>query len=629
MSTILSDTEMLDALDPFVREFDEERHRERNWNQLMPLLAVASLGVLVVAISFAVARAEGAAAPELFWGGLLMLVAPVSYRLFGGEAGYTERLGLVLALGLGLYAVKVMYSPSGFTLHDELGQVRSTEEVLRTGKLYATNPIVETYGYFPGIQVAAAALASISGMSIFAAGTVLIGVMRVVVMIGIFAFLARVTRSERVAGIGAIIYAANPNFLYFDSQFSYESLAVPLAAVCLLTTAMADRPGRGRGAAVGLAIVLAAGVVVTHHMTSYALLGALTIWATAAAFRRRPWAPVAIVAAATAAMTGAWLLVAGGAVWTELWPVLRGAGEGFWQIVSGSSQAKAPFTAAKGHTDPTYIRALGVASVVCLLGALPWGIWATWRERARHPALIMLGLVALAYPASLALRLSLAGTETSNRASEFLFLGLGAVIGLAYLRWLREPIDGGPRGRSIRLALTGLLCVTVLGGITVGTSSTALMPGPYRVAADSRSITPENVAAARWARTHLPFDSRLLTDSSNKALMAAYGLQDPQGGSSLGRQVAAIFSARELGPGVMRMIAYDHLEYLVIDTRLASELPRSGHYFDSGESKSPVEPLRLEALQKFSHTRQIDKIYSSGDIRIYSAKPLLGGGESP
>jgi hypothetical protein len=241
----------------------------------------------------------------------------------------------------------------------------------------------------------------------------------------------------------------------------------------------------------------------------------------------------------------------------------------------------------------------------------------------------MLGLVALAYPASLALRLSLAGTETSNRASEFLFLGLGAVIGLAYLRWLREPIDGGPRGRSIRLALTGLLCVTVLGGITVGTSSTALMPGPYRVAADSRSITPENVAAARWARTHLPFDSRLLTDSSNKALMAAYGLQDPQGGSSLGRQVAAIFSARELGPGVMRMIAYDHLEYLVIDTRLASELPRSGHYFDSGESKSPVEPLRLEALLKFSHTRQIDKIYSSGDIRIYSAKPLLGGGESP
>jgi hypothetical protein len=362
-------------------------------------------------------------------------------------------------------------------------------------------------------------------------------------------------------------------------------------------------------------------------MTSYALLAGLTVWAITAALRRRSsvsWTPVAIVAGATAVMAAAWLLVAGDAVWAELSPVIRGAGEGLWQIVSGSSPAKAPFTAAKGHTDPTYIRLLGVASVICLLGALPWGLFATWKARARHPALIMLGLVALVYPATLALRLSLAGTETSNRASEFLFLGLGAVIGFAYLRWLREPIDGGRRSGSIRLALTGLLCVTTLGGITVGTSSTALLPGPYRVAADSRSITPENVAAARWARVHLPFDSRQLTDSSNKALMAAYGLQDPQGGTSLGRDVAAIFSAHELGKGVMRMISYDDIEYLVVDTRLASELPRSGHYFDSGEPNSPVEPLRLEALKKFSHSRLLDKIYSSGDIRIYSAKPLLG-----
>jgi hypothetical protein len=624
MSTTLTEIRNLPPSERLPVASDEPRREVRS--ALVPLLAVAALGVLVVAIAFAVARAEGKLGSVLFWAGLLIMVGPIAYRLLGSAAGDSERLGLVLALGVGLYLVKVMYSPTGFTLHDELGHLRSTEEVLRTGGLYTHNPIVTAYSYFPGLHVATAALASISGLSLFAAGAILIGVMRVAMMIAIFAVLARITGSGRVAGIGAVVYAANPNFLYFDSQFSYESLAVPLAAVCLLATALADRPGRGQRPAIAIAIVLAAAVVVTHHMTSYALLIALTIWAVAALVRRRPpepRLPVALIAGATALMAAAWLLVAGTAVWNELWPVISGGVEGLWQVISGSSGAKAPFTAAKGHADPAYIKFLGIASVACLLLALPWGLLALWRSRRRHPALIMLGLAALAYPGTLALRLSMAGTETSNRASEFVFLGLGAVVGIAFLRWLATPMDGRRRAGSLRFAITGILCVAVLGGVTVGTSSTALLPGPYRVSADSRSITPEGVAAARWVRKSLPFDRRMLTDAGNKGLMAAYGLQNPQGGLSLGRPVAAIFSAHRLGPGVIKMIAYDDLEYLVVDLRLSRELPRSGRYFDSGEASAPTEPLRAEALEKFSHSRLLDKIYSSGNIRIYSAQPLL------
>ena len=66
--------------------------------------------------------------------------------------------------------------------------------------------------------------------------------------------------------------------------------------------------------------------------------------------------------------------------------------------------------------------------------------------------------------------------------------------------------------------------------------------------------------------------------------MAAYGLQDTQGGTSLGRPVAAIFNSRRLNRTVIQMIAYDKLRYLVVDMRLSRALPRSGSYFDSGET---------------------------------------------
>ena len=34
-----------------------------------------------------------------------------------------------------------------------------------------------------------------------------------------------------------LLYAANPNFVYFDGQVAYESLALPLAAAALCAAA--------------------------------------------------------------------------------------------------------------------------------------------------------------------------------------------------------------------------------------------------------------------------------------------------------------------------------------------------------------------------------------------------------
>ena len=48
-------------------------------------------------------------------------------------------------------------------------------------------------------------------------------------MVALFLFLERAAGSARAAGIAIAVYACNPSFLYFDSQFGYESLALAIA----------------------------------------------------------------------------------------------------------------------------------------------------------------------------------------------------------------------------------------------------------------------------------------------------------------------------------------------------------------------------------------------------------------
>lgn len=601
---------------------------------LVALLA-AFVGLLVVAVAFAGGRSDDSWASPVFWAGLLIIYAPISYCLLGSRASTRERLALVVGLVSLLYLMKVIQNPTGFTYHDELGQLQGANAVMQSGHLYLHNPIVKAYSYFPGLDVATTSIASISGLSVFISGLILIGVSRVVLMMALFFFLLRVTDSSRAAGIGALIYAANPNFVFFDAQFSYESLAIPLAMTTLLVTASAKGDSHEERIPIAIAILLAAGTALTHHLTSYFLVGALLVWAAAQCRERGVGlirtSPVLWIAGVSLMLNFVWWILAGHEAGDQIGGVLSGAASGLWHVVTGAGVAKAPFTAAAGHSPPLLERYVGIASVAVLLVLLPAGLVATYREKFGRPALIVLGAAALAYPATLALRLTAAGTETSNRASEFVFLGLGAAIGLAFLLWVAPRLGAASnrtgRGR-MRLAQAGLTAVGALlfvGGITVGWTRDSVVPGSFQVGAGMRSVDAVGIEAARWAEANLPPDSNMLADWTNKGLMAAYGRQDPQGGDIRGKPVGAVFLGSTLQPWQKAMIEEDGLTYLVVDSRLARELPVSGRYFDSGNPEVEHPRITASDLAKFAEAAGLRKIYSGGGIAIYDTTDLSGG----
>lgn len=596
------------------------------------LLVLAAAGLLVVAVAFAGARTGATWADPLFWTGLLVIVVPIGFRLLGPDAGRGERLGLVVVLGLTLYAVKVLHSPLWFTNHDELGQYRTTDDILVTGHLLSVNPVVGAYAKYPGLESATAALARLTGLGIFPSGLVVVGLARLVLSVALFAFVERVARSARVAGIAALVYTANPNFLFFDAQYAYESLGIALAAATLWTTVAArGEEDDRRGPALG-ALILAAGTIVTHHVTSYALAVTLVIWAlTDLVRRRRARRPVAwalpLVALGTVVGVVAWAFVAGSSTQGELGPVVRGAFSAVFDVLRGTGQSKQPFSTPPGFADPPLERVVGLTSVGLLLVTLPFGLLAVVRERRRHAALLVLGLAALAYPATLALRLTTAGTETSNRASEFVFVGLGAALGLAVLRWLapRWQRRRGVRpmaGRGLLAAVAGLLFV---GGLIVGWAPYARLPGRYEPAAAARSVEAEGVLDARWAGTFLPRRAVILSDATNDLLYAAYGGLDPQGGQIFGRSAFEVFLAPRFGKGERAILSALKVRYLVVDRRLSLALPRTGRYFGTSDPRAGQyqEPLEPQLLAKFDHVPALDRVFSSGDVIVYDARRVL------
>jgi hypothetical protein len=626
-----------DGVEMDARKIDKPRQRRDPGSRSgwLSALLLACAGLLVVAVAFAGGRSEEGWASPVFWAGLLIIYAPISFCLLGSRAGSRERLALVLGLVLLLYAMKVIQNPTGFAYHDELGQLQGANAVMQSGHLYLHNPIVKAYSYFPALDVATTSIASISGLSVFTSGLILIGVSRVILMSALFFFLARVTGSGRVAGIGALIYAANPNFVFFDAQFSYESLAIPLAMTTLLVTASAKGDSHEDRIPIAIAVLLAAGTILAHHLTSYFLVGALVIWAAAQCVERGfgliRTSPVIWIAGFSLILNLLWWVLAGHEAGNQIGGVLSGAASGLWHVVTGAGGAKAPFTAAAGHPPPPLERYVGIASVAALLLLLPIGLFATYRSRFGRPALVVLGLAALAYPATLALRLTEAGTETSNRASEFVFLGLGAAIGLAFLLWVAPRMAPSGKRRTgrvwlVQAGLTALGALLFVGGITVGWTRDSVVPGGFQVGAGMRSVDAVGIEAARWARVHLPADSGMLADWTNKGLMAAYGGQDPQGGDIHGKPVGAIFLGSTLEPWQRTMIEEDKLTYLVVDSRLARELPVSGRYFDSGNPEVAHPRITASDLAKFAEVDGLQKIYSGGGLAIYDTSGLSRGG---
>ena len=615
---------------------------EASVGRLPFLVLVAAGGFALVSVSFGAFRADAPPAELLFWLGLALITVPAAIRLVGTAAARPERIGLVVVVGMGLYLVKVVHSPAGFTLYDELQHIRPTADLIASGRAFGENPLLPIYALFPGIQIATGVLASWSPDAIYVAGILVVGVARIVMMLALVLIFERATVGTRVACLGAFVYAANPGFVFFAGQWAYESLALPLAVAAVAFAAGRNAPGAPRAWLTGLALLAIATVTVTHHVTSYLLLAMLIVWLVSERLvgighvlvERRdvprvdragrlvppvfdfvhPLAISGVVAFAAVCVLG-WLVWVADRVLTYLGPQLLSL-EAIVRLVLGDSPPRRLFATEPPPPAWEPIVAFSATALILLLAVI--GGWELRRAQWRTSLLVALGLLALSYPASLVLRLTDRGAEIAGRLFDFIFVAIGLVAAVGLLRVADASIRGrrpiGLRGVAVAVAV-----VVMAGGVIAGAPRWVRYPGAYLVSADTRSIEPQGVAAATWAAQHLGENRRIVADRVNRLLFGSYGRQRPVTDYADGIRTSELFDEPTVTADDRAMLREGDIEYVVVDRRLTDGLPLVGRYFETGEpnDRNHVQPMPPGSITKWDDDRWFDRIFDSGDIRIY------------
>lgn len=582
----------------------------------LTLLGVAS-GVALCSLGNALSRASAEPAMTLYILGLLVIGLPVFFRLLG-DASHRERLALVCALGVGLYLVKVVHDAPSFTFSDELVHAFNLEQIRAHDHLFHHNPILPVTPYYPGLEGAASALAKVCGLSSFSAAVILIGVARLTLIAGLFLLFERIGGSARTAGLAAAIYTTNFNFVFWGAQFSYESLALPLLVVVMLM--VSEREVSSREAMREWAAPIVVGIVaivVTHHLTSYALIVVIVLLSALLWYFARNWGPPNPwpFAAVTAVLVAFWLAVVAGETFSYLSNPLSEALEAFTNTITGEAVPRGLFQGS-GDAGPTPIGARIVALLGVALLTVGWafGLRATWKRFRDRPWALLFMLASFGFFFALALRLVPAAWETGNRASEFFFIGLAFVVALAgfgELRW--------PSRRLAPLLLTAAFGIVLVGGAISGWPWDAQLAKPLKVSAGGQTISSPPLALAEWARREGP-EGKWAAATADANLLLVPGGRDVTAGPN--PDVEDLLTETRLLPWQLRLLRENDLRYVVADLREVSDDGLRGYFFQLGGKSEYDALLPLSAVTKYASKPGAARIYDNGPIAVYDMEGL-------
>lgn len=597
------------------------------------VLVCVAMGLVSLAVTNEASRLGDQWTPTvlLYWLGLLSIFVPVAWRSLAVGVTAFESLTLIVVLGTALYAAKILGSPSAFTYGDEFIHIRSTQDILNSQHLFGNNPLLSTAPYYPGMAALTAATVSLTGLSVFVAGLLVIGVARVIISATFFLVALRVTGSVRGASLAGLIYASNPLFLAWGSLFTYENYALPMAAFVVWWVARTRQQMRPWHA--GVAVIAVGAVVITHHIASFALSAILLAWVIAETISRR-YDPVALrrlaaVAAFCISATATWFFVVAKPAFQyivrdNIYPGLQESAS----LISGSGEARELYQSG-GLKTPAWEPFASFAAVGLLMMCLMVIAPTAWRLRHR-PAILLAALVAASYPLSLLPRLTPVGAGLSARSSEYVFFGLGLTIGLLHsAHSAGVPTETSSLFRLVneiqrhaRAWMIPITAVIFVGNVIIGTPSYARLPPSPRSTEFGWTPSAGVIKASAWARDNLGSNRRFGAGMIDSVALATYGNQDVVAKE----EISSVFFASTIDAQVVADLKAQGVEYLLINWAMTQRLPSTpGYYFDPYEPGAGQyrQPFPARSLRKFLDNDCLRTVYDSGEIQIVATSRLV------
>jgi hypothetical protein len=594
------------------------------------VVLISAVGLALCGVAQDLSRATLAPSPWIYWLGVILIVAPLTYRATALDVSSLERIALVCLEGVGLYVARLMRDPDGFSLPDEFPHALSLQNVVSSHHLYHADPLLPIVAHFPGLEGATSSLVELTGMSTWGSAVLFILFARLTVTLGLFCLFAAVSRSARAAALGTLLFAANSNYLIWESQFAYESLSLPLLAVMLAAISERQRSPdprttRSWGTVVALAIVA---IVPTHHLTSYLMV--ILLWLACVSHLRFPqrllprsWRgpvdvenkhPIWPFALLATSLIAAWLIVVSSQTVGYLKPEVQNALSSTLKTLSGEGPTHALFANSStsiGSNNLLSEEAASFLEPVVLLIALPFGLRALWQRRRVEPLLWILSLLGILFFVVTVFRLVPSTWEISNRSAEFFFIGIAFVAGATSMRHLNLIW----RHAFIRVLVGLFVGLCVVGGAIAGWPANSRLARPIQVnAANNVAIPSAAEELGRWFATQPP--GLVAAGDADDYSINLFGHHAAYGGDV--NQADTILAAPELQPWMLKLFRSAHFRYVVADKRQSSQDNVSGLFFNLLPPAGSPQMLFKKSAQVVSKWAPYGaRIYDSGDIVVY------------
>jgi hypothetical protein len=576
-------------------------------------------------------------ADQVFWLSVTLLFFPISVRIAAPQVARGERIWLLLVLAEATFALKALFDPTGFVLFDEFQHWRSADDILTTHRLFVPNDLLLVSPFYPGLELVTTALIHLTGLTVFAAGNIVIAVCRAVFITALFTFFERITGSARLGGIGSLAYMGSTVYVMFEAQFAYETLGVALMAVILMIEAETAARGATLPRTMALTLPLLAALAMTHHVTDYFTVAVLCALAAMVLTLRRPRLVLVLPVAGAVATALAWATYIGNPTSGYLGPVVMEGAREFAQMMQGHVPHRELYHAEDGASSaPVWLSIGGIGSVLVLCVLLSFGFltacaagrepasgrtgWYALLDLLRHrwddPRLLLVSLLALLWPLSVLLHLTTAGWQLGNRMSAFAFIGAGLVAAFGVARFWRA------RAQWTRGIVAGFALALIAVGGMINSWGPAAVRAQYRVEGDGLSVEPMGIDAAAWTARWLGPNQNFVTDLENSVLLLTYGRQHivtlPDA-----KMTASLFISPVIWEGLRDEIRDQSIDYLLVDMRLSTQPALLGLFFQAGEPDGlGLTPLDPTALQRWDGDERVSRVFDDGWIRIYDVRAL-------
>jgi hypothetical protein len=616
------------------------------WWRDRRLAAVLLPPVGAVLLSLSFHHAAGLAEPDelqfaLFWAGFLTGMLPlVALACASHIDGATRTWALA---GIGFFGMVPRLLQPGPAGPDEFAHTRQALEAFLAGDVGHINYLLPITKEFPGLHQAAGAFARLTGLSLWPAGLIVIVLAHILSVLAVYQLVRMAGAPARGAAVGAVVYTLNPSWLYFNSVFSYETLALPLLIWCLAATVAAGRASRKLNRrAIAMAMLCVVVLPVVHHLSTTMLFLILILLVlarlvpfvrqTAARGRHaegeRFWPLVFILGGLVVSITFWWSGLSSRLL-AYLGPELA---RGFMQLqkmMDGVGQSSGRRSLFANSLNPAYEIVCGYLFPFVLLALFLWSLAVLWRNRRRIGsmpwAFAVLGAM---FFASLPLLMT-GGAEGAHRSWGFSFIGIAVVCGLAWpfgherqgdmvaSRWRpARRLFGRP---GVAIGVIGVLfTVLAIGSAAVGVKVTHRFPGSALVGDDGRSVTRDSVAVAEWLSAHAPVDTAVMTDRFSSLAIGSLGRMATLRPSASFPIWDFYANPAPIRLEVLKQLFDAKIRYFVVDSRMATTRPVLGIWFTREEPGARgKEPYPQAAIDRFNCLPWLNAVYAAGPLTVY------------